>query len=114
MYAPSQHTKIGLRKKFPLMQEVEKFVLPQERKSKNSDGKTPLTIFNQEHRELPSNLIGYRENTTPSLKAPHLSRCQPKSLPSPTKSMREPGIPTYTISIFNSHTNSLVTLSSLG
>ncbi|KAL2554015.1 Ankyrin repeat family protein [Forsythia ovata] len=54
MYAPSQHTKIGLRKKFPLMQEVEKFVLPQERKSKNSDGKTPLTIFNQKHRELVS------------------------------------------------------------
>lgn len=27
-------------------------MLPQERKSKNADGKTPLTIFNEEHREL--------------------------------------------------------------
>ncbi|XP_057461316.1 uncharacterized protein LOC130774305 isoform X1 [Actinidia eriantha] len=32
--------------------EVEKFVLPQERKSKNSAGKTPLMIFNEEHKEL--------------------------------------------------------------
>ncbi|THG18974.1 hypothetical protein TEA_005117 [Camellia sinensis var. sinensis] len=31
---------------------VEKFVLPQERKSKNCDGKTPLQIFIEEHKEL--------------------------------------------------------------
>lgn len=31
---------------------MEKFVLPQERKSKNAEGKTPLSIFNEHHREL--------------------------------------------------------------
>ncbi|KAL7168166.1 hypothetical protein ACSBR2_038580 [Camellia fascicularis] len=31
---------------------VDKFVLPQERKSKNCDGKTPLQIFIEEHKEL--------------------------------------------------------------
>ncbi|KAF5934715.1 hypothetical protein HYC85_025844 [Camellia sinensis] len=35
-----------------LIQVVEKFVLPQERKSKNCDGKTPLQIFIEEHKEL--------------------------------------------------------------
>ena len=31
---------------------MEKFVLPQERKSKNYAGKTQLMIFNEEHKEL--------------------------------------------------------------
>ncbi|CAI9780346.1 unnamed protein product [Fraxinus pennsylvanica] len=43
---------LQMQRELQWYKEVEKFVLPQERKSKNSDGKTPLTIFNEEHREM--------------------------------------------------------------
>ncbi|KAL2533227.1 Ankyrin repeat family protein [Abeliophyllum distichum] len=43
---------LQMQRELQWYKEVEKFVLPQERKSKNSDGKTPLTIFNEEHHEL--------------------------------------------------------------
>ncbi|XP_022852855.1 ankyrin repeat-containing protein ITN1-like, partial [Olea europaea var. sylvestris] len=43
---------LQMQRELQWYREVEKFVLPQERKSKNSDGKTPLTIFNEEHREM--------------------------------------------------------------
>ncbi|KAI3447208.1 hypothetical protein Pfo_003873 [Paulownia fortunei] len=43
---------LWMQRELQWYKEVEKFVLPQERKSKNADGKTPLTIFNEEHREL--------------------------------------------------------------
>ncbi|KAL2533242.1 Ankyrin repeat family protein [Abeliophyllum distichum] len=43
---------LQMQRELQWYKEVEKFVLPQERKSKNSDGKTPLTIFNEKHHEL--------------------------------------------------------------
>ncbi|KAL0288287.1 UNVERIFIED_CONTAM: hypothetical protein Scaly_2735800 [Sesamum calycinum] len=43
---------LRMQRELQWFKEVEKFVLPQERKSKNADGKTPLAIFNEEHREV--------------------------------------------------------------
>ncbi|XP_020549395.1 uncharacterized protein LOC105161922 [Sesamum indicum] len=43
---------LRMQRELQWFKEVEKFVLPQERKSKNAYGKTPLAIFNEEHREV--------------------------------------------------------------
>ncbi|KAH6807122.1 hypothetical protein C2S51_028230 [Perilla frutescens var. frutescens] len=43
---------LRMQRELQWYKEVEKFVLPQERKSKNAQGKTTLTIFNEEHHEL--------------------------------------------------------------
>ncbi|KAL0315845.1 UNVERIFIED_CONTAM: hypothetical protein Sradi_5462700 [Sesamum radiatum] len=43
---------LRMQRELQWFKEVEKFVLPQERNSKNADGKTPLAIFNEEHREV--------------------------------------------------------------
>ncbi|CAA0826474.1 Ankyrin repeat family protein [Striga hermonthica] len=43
---------LKMQRELQWYKEVEKFVLPHARKSKNADGKTPLAIFNEQHREL--------------------------------------------------------------
>ncbi|KAL7133258.1 hypothetical protein ABFS83_12G128600 [Erythranthe nasuta] len=48
----SSRAVLRMQRELQWYKEIEKFVLPHERKSKNADGKTPLTIFNEEHREL--------------------------------------------------------------
>ncbi|GFP78964.1 hypothetical protein PHJA_000039900 [Phtheirospermum japonicum] len=51
----STRSFLKMQRELQWYKEVERFVLPQERKSKNADGKTPLTIFNEEHHELAAN-----------------------------------------------------------
>ncbi|GER29004.1 ankyrin repeat-containing protein [Striga asiatica] len=46
---------LKMQRELQWYKEVEKFVLPHARKSKNADGKTPLAIFNEQHRELAAN-----------------------------------------------------------
>ncbi|EPS64453.1 hypothetical protein M569_10326, partial [Genlisea aurea] len=46
---------LQMQRELQWYKEVEKFVIPQERKSKNASGKMPLTVFHEEHRELISN-----------------------------------------------------------
>ncbi|EYU28332.1 hypothetical protein MIMGU_mgv1a003521mg [Erythranthe guttata] len=48
----SSRAVLRMQRELQWYKEIETFVLPHERKSKNADGKTPLTIFNEEHREL--------------------------------------------------------------